>query len=114
MNFIFSYFIFSSSVGSNADAHGVVDVESLFRFSLSDPAKNEGEREGSALNHNLRHILENMEVFVVDSNGNVVGDSNKSGKEITEENFLNWKYTPTEPGEYKLVLKQKVGEYLHF
>ncbi len=38
----------------------------------------------------------------------IIVDSQKSGKEITADNFLNWKFLPTEPGEYKVVLKQKV------
>ncbi len=53
-------------------ARGVVDVDSLFRVSLSS-SENATEGEGEKPSHDLRHILEGMEVFVVDSDGKVVG-----------------------------------------
>ena len=71
---------FLPTVSVESGARGVVDVESLFHLSLTESGKKgegegagEGEGDGSEPKHDLRHILENMEVFVVDADGKVVG-----------------------------------------
>lgn len=67
-------------------------MDSLFRLSLTS-CENvmDGETEGPL--HDLRHILEGMEVFVVDSEGNVVGGKRSwwnTGRENLFEVFVNY------------------------
>jgi hypothetical protein len=86
-------------VTSDIGSHGVVDVMSLFQMNLLDP-QNEMSPEM------LRSAVNDMEICIMDLNGNVIAGS---GCQVNVNGSgISWNYAPPKAGQFVVGLKHRV------